>query len=35
MNRATLGLGSNIGDKAAMLGQAVERLAGWPVHHAG
>lgn len=30
MTRATLGLGSNIGDKAAMLAQAVERLAAWP-----
>lgn len=30
MTRAYLGLGSNIGDKAAMLAQAVERLAAAP-----
>lgn len=30
MTRAYLGLGSNIGDKAAMLAQAIERLDAWP-----
>lgn len=30
MTRAYLGLGSNIGDKAAMLAAAIERLDAWP-----
>ena len=30
MTQAHLGLGSNIGDKAAMLAAAVERLDAWP-----
>ncbi len=30
MTRAYLGLGSNIGDKAAMLAEAIERLDAWP-----